>query len=158
MIALIAAYSKNKVIGKNGKIPWKIKGEQRRFRELTMGNAVILGRRSYEEIGKPLLGRYTIVVSNTKVWKKENSCTACSLLEAINIAKDKGMDSFISGGAALYQEGIKLVEKMYLTEIDIVVEGDTYFPDFPEQDFLRKVECHISGEICYDYVLYTRKK
>lgn len=157
MIALIAAYSKNRVIGKNGKIPWKIKGEQLRFQKLTMGNAVILGRRSYEEIGKPLSGRYTIVVSNTKIFETKNCCTAHSLLEAIKIAEDKGMDDiFISGGAALYQEAIGLVDKMYLTEIDAVIDGDTYFPIFPEKDFFREVECHINNEISYDYMTYTR--
>lgn len=160
MIALIAAYARNRVIGKDGRIPWKIKGEQLRFRELTMGNAVILGRRSYEEIGKPLQGRYTIIVSTKKELKGENYCTAHSLLEAITIAEEKGMDSFISGGAALYQEAIEIVEKMYLTELDVVIEGDTYFPVFSEKDFIRKVECHISGngQIPYDYVTYTRIK
>lgn len=156
MIALIAAYSKNRVIGRNGKIPWKIKGEQLRFRKLTMGNAVILGRRSYEEIGRPLPGRYTIIVSTTKNQREENFCTASSLLHAIKIAEDKKMDSFVSGGAALYQEAIDLVDKMYLTEIDAFFEGDTYFPVFSEHDFLKEVECHIDGEINYDYVTYTR--
>ena len=76
MIALIAALSKNRVIGKEGRIPWKIKGEQKRFKELTTGNVVIMGRRSYEEIGRPLPGRITIVVSSTKDFtgEKFNRC------------------------------------------------------------------------------------
>lgn len=156
MIALIAAYSKNRVIGNNGSMAWKIKGEQLRFRELTMGNAVILGRRSYEEIGKPLSGRYTIVVSNTKNFQAENCCTAHSLLEAIKIAESRGMDSFISGGARLYQEAISLVDKMYLTEIDAIILGDTYFPIFSEEDFLKEEERRICGELPYTYVTYTR--
>lgn len=76
MIALIAALSKNRVIGKEGRIPWKIKGEQKRFKELTTGNVVIMGRRSYEEIGRPLPGRITIVVSSTKDFTGENCYTA----------------------------------------------------------------------------------
>ncbi len=101
MIALIAALSKNRVIGKEGRIPWKIKGEQKRFKELTTGNVVIMGRRSYEEIGRPLPGRTTIVVSSTKDFTGENCYTARSLFEAIRFAGDR--DIFVSGGAGLYE-------------------------------------------------------
>ena len=89
MIALIAAFAKNQVIGNKGYIPWKIKGEQKRFKELTTGNIVIMGRRSYEEIGKPLSNRTTIVVSNTKNFDGENCLTARSLAEAIKLAGNK---------------------------------------------------------------------
>lgn len=102
MIALIAAFAKNQVIGNNGCIPWKIKGEQKRFRELTTGNVVIMGRRSYEE-------------------------------------------------------ALPLVEKMYITEIDLEVEGDTYFPEFDKEQFVRTVDEEFEGEIPYKYVTYTRK-
>ncbi len=156
MIGLIVAYSKNRVIGKDGKIPWKIKGEQKRFRELTTGNVVIMGRRSYEEIGHPLPNRYTIVVSNTQKFEAENCTTASSLQEAIEIA-DKSKNIYISGGAGLYKEAICLVEKMFITEINAVVEGDTYFPEFDEEEFEREVECHVDGELPYDYVTYTRR-
>ena len=128
MIALIVAFAKNQVIGNKGCIPWKIKGEQRRFKELTTGNVVIMGRRSYEEIGRPLPNRTTIVVSNTKNFDGENCLTAKSLPEAIRLAGDR--DIYISGGAKLYEEALPLVEKMYITEIDSEIEGDTYFPPF----------------------------
>lgn len=82
MIALIAAFAKNQVIGYKGHIPWKISGEQRRFKELTTGNVVIMGRRSYEEIGKPLPNRTTIVVSNTAHFDGKNCFTAKSLMDA----------------------------------------------------------------------------
>lgn len=157
MIGLIVAYSKNRVIGKDGQIPWRIKGEQKRFRELTTGNIVIMGRRSYEEIGRPLPNRYTIVVSNTRKFEAENCTTAGSLEEAIRIA-DKGKNIYISGGAGLYREAIDIVDKMFITEIDAVVEGDTYFPEFNEADFVKEVECHVGGDMPYDYVTYTRMK
>lgn len=108
MIALIAAFSKNRVIGNNGSIPWKIKGEQTRFKELTKGNVVIIGRRSYEEIGKPLSYRTTIVISNTKSFDEENCFTAKSLQEAIKLAGDK--DVYISGGEKLYEQALSIVE------------------------------------------------
>lgn len=156
MIGLIVAYSKNRVIGKDGQIPWRIKGEQKRFRELTTGNIVIMGRKSYEEIGRPLPNRYTIVVSNTQKFEAENCTTAGSLQEAIEIA-DKSKNIYISGGAGLYKEAIDIVDKMFITEIDAVVEGDTYFPEFNTEEFTREVECHVDGDMPYDYVTYTRK-
>ncbi len=157
MIGLIVAYSKNRAIGKDGQIPWRIKGEQKRFRELTTGNVVVMGRRSYEEIGKPLPNRYTIVVSNTKKFEAENCTTVGSLKEALEIA-DKNKNVYISGGAGLYREAIDIVDKMFITEIDAEIDGDVFFPEFEEKDFLREVECHVDGEIPYTYVTYTRKE
>lgn len=155
MIALIVAYAKNQVIGNKGCIPWKIKGEQKRFRELTTGNVVIMGRRSYEEIGKPLPNRTTIVVSNTKNFDAENCMTAKSLAEALKLAGDK--DVYISGGGRIYAEALPLVEKMYITEIDCEIEGDTYFPTFDELLFEKEINQRHEGEIPYTYVTYTRK-
>ncbi len=126
MIALIVAYAKNQVIGNKGCIPWKIKGEQKRFKELTTGNVVVMGRRSYEEIGKPLPNRTTIVISNTLKIDGENCMTAKSLEEAIKLAGNR--DIYISGGAKLYEEALPFVEKMYITEIDYDIDGDTFFP------------------------------
>ncbi len=155
MIALIVAFAKNRVIGNKGCIPWKIKGEQKRFRELTTGNVVVMGRRSYEEIGKPLPNRMTIVVSNTKNFDDNNCVTVKSLMEAIKLAGDK--DIYISGGARLYEEALPLVEKMYITEIDCDIEGDTYFPPFDKEQFVKEVNEKCEGEIPYTYVTYTKK-
>lgn len=109
MIALIVAYAKNQVIGNKCCIPWKIKGEQKRFKELTTDNVVIMGRRSYEEIGKPLPNRTTIVVSNTKTFDDDNCFTARSLNEAIEMAGDRAV--YISGSARIYEEALPIVEK-----------------------------------------------
>ena len=156
MISLIVAYANNRVIGDKGKIPWRIPGEQKRFRELTTGNVVIMGRRSYEEIGHPLPNRLNIVVSNTVKYEAEGLMTAGSLKEAIKLAGDR--DIYISGGARLYEEAMPVVSKMYVTEIDCDIEGDTYFPDFdPEQFDKEIIERHDDAEIPYTYVTYTRK-
>ncbi len=155
MISLIVAYAKNRVIGYQGKIPWDIKGEQKRFRELTTGNIVIMGRKSYEEIGKPLPNRYTIVVSGTKRFEEDNCTTACSLAEALRLAGDR--DCFISGGARLYKEAIPLVDKMYVTLIDAVIPGDTFFPEFDETEWVCEEKQRVEGKIPYQYVTYVRK-
>lgn len=160
MIALIVAFSKNRVIGNEGRIPWNIEGEKKRFKELTIGNVVIMGRRTYEEIGKPLPNRYTIVVSNTEKYEFENCTTVSSLPEAIAVAKEKFAGTrkiYISGGAKLYEESIDMVDKMFITEIDTVLEGDTFFPEFDESKFEKTVDEHFNGDIPYTYVTYTRR-
>lgn len=156
MIAIIVAYSKNHVIGNKGCIPWKIKGEQKRFKELTTGNVVVMGRCSYEEIGHPLPNRTTIIVSSTQNYDDRNCFTVSSLQEALVLAENK--DIFISGGARLYQESIDIVDKMYVTEIDLEVEGDTYFPEYDTNKFVREVNEKYDGMLPYTYLTYTRKK
>lgn len=155
MIALIVAFAKNRVIGNKGCIPWRIKGEQKRFKELTTGNVVIMGRRSYEEIGHPLPNRTTIVISTTKSFDGENCLTAKSLEDALKLVGER--DVYISGGARLYEEALPIVEKMYITEIDREIEGDTYFPQFNEDEFVKEINQKFDGEIPYTYVTYTRK-
>ncbi len=160
MIALIAAYSKNRVIGDKGVIPWNIEGEKKRFKDLTMGNVIIMGRRTYEEIGKPLPGRYTIVVSTTKSFEYDNCTTVVSLKEAIELAREKfgnTKDIYVSGGARLYTEALEIVQKMYISEIDIEIKGDTYFPEFDESKFEKSIDTYVYGEIPYTYVTYIRK-
>ncbi len=155
MIAIIVAFAKTQVIGNKGCIPWKIKGEQKRFKELTTGNVVVMGRRSYEEIGKPLPNRTTIVVSRTKKFEGENCYTVSSLREALELAGDR--DVYISGGARLYEEALPIVEKMYITEIDCEIDGDTYFPAFDKEQFTKEIDEEFQGDISYRYVTYIRK-
>ena len=159
MVALIVAYTRNRVIGNKGQIPWRIKGEQRRFKELTTGNVVIMGRRSYEEIGRPLPNRFTVVVSNTAKFEAENCTTAGSLEEAIQKAKElcPGKHIYISGGAGLYRESMDLVERMYITEVDAEIEGDTFFPEFDESLYTKTIDEHVDGEIPFTYVTYEKK-
>ena len=154
MIAIIAACAENGVIGNRGRIPWKVKGEQIRFRTLTMGNVVVLGRRSFEEIGKPLPGRDIIVVSNTKRFQDKNLITAHSLSEAVFMAGNR--DIYISGGAMLYREALTIADRIYLTEIHAAFPGDTYFPVFDKEMFIKTVDARVGGEIPYDYVTYQK--
>lgn len=156
MLALIVARDENGVIGKDGRIPWKIKGEMKRFRELTTGNAVIMGRRTYEEIGRPLPNRTTVVVSRTGDFSTDNCLTARSLSEALALCE--GKDAYVAGGAALYREAIPLVDRMYITEIHAAFEGDTFFPAFDPAVFEKTEETLVDGEIPYTYTTYIRKK
>ncbi len=156
MIGLIVARSKNNVIGKNGEIPWKIKGEQKQFRELTTGNVVVMGRKSYEEIGHPLPNRKNIIVSTSKNFTGDNLVTVCSLQEAIEVAGDA--DIYISGGYGLFKEALPLVDKMFITEVDTVIEGgDVFFPEFNPDEFDMTVGETGGEEIKYTRTVYTRK-
>lgn len=154
MIALIVAYDRDKVIGKDGKIPWRLEGEQKRFRRLTLGNVVIMGRKTYEEIGRPLPERETVVISKTAKFDAENCRTAVSLEEALKMAGDR--DVFISGGAALYAEALPLCEKLFITEIDASFDGDVFFPHFDETAYKKEVEERTDGDIPYTYLTYTK--
>ena len=152
MIALIAAYDKNRVIGCGGHIPWKIEGEQRRFRDLTMGNAVIMGRKTYEEIGRPLPGRLMIILSKTKSF--DGCLSANSLSRALELAG--GKDVYISGGAGLYKTALPLCERLYITEIEGEFEGDVFFPDFDESLYKKEIVSKTRGKIPYTYLTYTK--
>ena len=151
MIGLIVACSKNNVIGKDGKIPWKIKGEQKQFKDLTLNNTVIMGRRTYEEIGHPLPNRKNIVISRTMNYQDHNLITVDSLEKALQRVEE---NAYIIGGYNLFKEIIPIVDVMYITEIKKVVEdGDVFFPEFKEADFtIQKTE---ENEY-YKRLVYTR--
>lgn len=157
MISLIVAVAKNNVIGNNGIIPWKIKGEQKRFKELTIGKTIIMGRKSFEEIGRPLPNRKTILISNTQHIESENCITVKSLFEALDLAQDED-EVFVAGGGQVYKEAFPYADRIYITVIDKIIEGNVYFPEISDNDFVKKYEERIDGEIPYTYYTYERKK
>ena len=156
MLALIVAHARNRVIGRDGRLPWSIPGDLHRFRDLTMGNAVIMGRVTYEEIGHPLPGRLNIVVSRTQRYEGENLLTASSLNEAIALAGDR--HAFVSGGARLFAESLALVDVMDITEVDAEVDGDVFFREFDASLCDRRVEARFDGELPYAFVTWLRRR
>lgn len=155
MISIIVAVAKGGAIGKEGKMPWKIPGEQRQFKDLTTGHVVIMGRTSYEEIGHPLPERTNIVVSKTKVFSGENLYTVKSLQEAIERAGQE--EIFIAGGAEVFQEALPLADKIYMTYVDMEVpDADRFFPDFPKEKYIIMELERVEGKIPYYRFLYTK--
>ncbi len=154
MLALIVAYDKKRAIGKNGRIPWKIEGEQKRFKDLTMGNTVIMGRRTYEEIGRPLSGRETIVLSKSANFLGENCHTESCLSDALRSAGSQNI--YIAGGAGVYEEALPICDKLYITEIDGDFGGDTFFPYFDESLYEKEIVEKFSGDISYTYFTYHK--
>lgn len=155
MISIIVAVAKGGAIGKEGKMPWKIPGEQRQFKDLTTGHVVVMGRNSYEEIGHPLPERTNIVVSKTKVFSGENLYTVKSLKEAIERAGQE--EIFIAGGAEVFQEALPLADKIYMTYVDMEVpDADRFFPDFPKEKYIIMELERVEGKIPYYRFLYTK--
>ncbi|MCR5612151.1 dihydrofolate reductase [Treponema sp.] len=162
--SLIVAYSKNRVIGKDSKIPWNIPGEQDRFKMLTTGNVVIMGRHTFDEIFKkfnrPLANRFTLAISSIRDYSEYGCPTFCSLPDALKFAREKFSDKniYIAGGERLYKEAIPLVDKMYITKVELEVEGDAFFPQFDEAEFTVTEEKKVDANIPYTYFTYERKK
>lgn len=156
MTAIIAAMASNRVIGRDGRIPWHLPEDMKHFRELTMGQVVVMGRRTWQEIGEPLPGRVTVLISSSFQIQTETMFTVPSLEEAIRQGgrtyPDK--DIFLCGGASIYREGMAFVDRIYLTVLAREVAGDTYFPEIGKEYQLMQREQR--EEFSYHY--YQRKK
>ena len=155
-ISLIAAMAKNRVVGNQGVIPWKIPGEQKLFKKITLGHAVIMGRKTYESIGKPLPGRTNIVVTRQNPYQAEGCLVVHDLSSAINRCPEDEAEAFICGGGQLYQEALPLADRIYLTVIPREIPGDTYFPEISSADFRVKESKVIEGIETYNFCIYER--
>ncbi|MCL5432555.1 MAG: dihydrofolate reductase [Patescibacteria group bacterium] len=134
LISIIVILSKNRVIAKNGEIPWKISEDLKRFRRITKGHPVIMGRKTFESIGKPLPGRTNVIITQNSKLKIQNCIVVHSLEKAIEEAKrSSGSDEiFIIGGGQVFEQAIQLVDKLYLTIVDEEIDGDVFFPDYSD--------------------------
>lgn len=134
MLSLIVAHTLNQVIGKNNDMPWHLPEDLKHFKTITMGAPIIMGRKTFESIGKPLPGRRNIVITQDRNWHHEGVDVVHSLDDLVHGSSFK--EGFIIGGAKIYQQTLPLVDKLYITLIHETIEGDTFFPkvDF-ENDF-----------------------
>ena len=139
-ISIIAAMAKNRVIGKGNEIPWRLSSDLKRFKDLTMGHAVIMGRKTHESIHEslkhPLLGRLNIIVTHRKDYEAEGCLVVHSLDGALKAAEAINRDEvFVIGGAEIYKQALSLADKMYLTIVKAEIEGDAYFPEFNPKEW-----------------------
>lgn len=158
-ISIIVAFEKSRGIGKDGRIVWDFPCDRLHFKELTMGNVVIFGRRTFEEIGRALPGRINIVVSGTKSFESENLFTCPSLSEAIKLAGRlaPARKIFLCGGQRIYSEGLALAQTIYTSQIDAAYPCDAFFPELPEGAFT--VSDHTStceNGIKLDFITFVR--
>lgn len=128
-LTLIAAVAKNKVIGKNGRLPWHVSEDLKFFKAQTTGHAIVMGKKTFDSTGKPLPNRRNIVVSR-RATELPGAEVAGTIDEAIARARETDPDPFVIGGAEIYRAALPFATRMLLTEIDQSPEGDTYFPDF----------------------------
>lgn len=157
-LALIAAVAANGVIGSDNALPWRLPEDLKRFKALTLGHPVIMGRRTFESIGRPLPGRRNIVVTRNADWRAEGCETAASLEAALAAAGAAGEEVFVIGGAQLYAAALPLARRLYLTEIRHAFEGDARFPTLDRgawQEMAREHHRSTDG-LEYDFVIYER--
>jgi len=154
-IALIVARSENGVIGDKGKIPWHIREDLQRFKQLTMGHPIIMGRRTYESIGKPLPGRTNIVLTQKPDFTASPEVlTFVSLDAALDHCCGQNHDSvFIIGGNKVYQQALPLADKLLVTEVHQCINGDTKFPDYDHTEW---AETAREDRPEYSFVEYSR--
>ena len=128
-VVIVAAVGRNGVIGAKGGLPWHIPEDMARFKTLTMGSTLVMGRATYESIGRPLPGRSTIVLTRDPGWVADGVFTADSLDNALALAKGLSKDVMVAGGAEVYRSALESADRMELTEVDAEPHGDTCFPE-----------------------------
>ncbi len=139
IISMIAAMGKNRVIGKDNKMMWRLPFEWDYFKKTTLGHHIITGRKNFEAQGRALPGRTNIIVTRNKEYQAEGCVIKHSIEEALEFCKDQGeSEAFICGGGQIYTDSVDLVDKIYLTEVDYHEEGQVYFPKFDESKFKKE--------------------
>ena len=159
MLSLIVAISENYVIGREGQLPWHLSADLKRFKKLTMGHHIVMGRKTYDSIGRQLPGRTSVVLTRQTDWAVEGVLTATDLETALELAGDDE-EVFIIGGSQIYQLALPLVERLYVTRVQTSVSGDTYFPEITDDQWqLEQTESFSADEKNdhdYSFLIYSR--
>lgn len=166
IISLIAAHTLNRVIGRNNDLPWKLPQDMKFFMQTTKGHHVVMGRRNYDSLPakfRPLPERVNLVLTRQENFKAEGCRVVHTLNEAIQIAREAGEEElFMIGGAEIYAMSLPIADKLYLTEIQAELEGDTFFPEFDQSQWKRVVLDHHpiddKHQYAFDFVRYDRLK
>ena len=165
IISMIAAVSKNRVIGKDNDLPWKLPDDMKFFMETTKSHHAIMGRKNYESIPhkfKPLPNRTNIVVTRQKNFNAPGCIVVDSVEKGLTIARQNHeTEAFVIGGAEIYQLGLPFADRLYLTEINAEIQGDTFFPEYDKSQWQEtsrkhhgKDERHVYD---FDFVVYDKK-
>jgi dihydrofolate reductase len=160
-VTLVAAVARDGVIGRDNAIPWHIAEDARRFRALTMGHPVVMGRRTWDSLPErfqPLPGRRNVVVSRNPDWKADGAERATSLDDALRLLEG-APQVFIVGGAGVYAEALAVADELLVTEIDAEVQGDVFFPTWDRATFREASrEPHVSEDgVAFAFVTYRRQ-
>jgi len=129
IVSLIVAMDERGGIGKGNRLPWRLSADMKRFRELTMGHHIVMGRKTFESIGRALPGRQTVIITRNPELEVKDCMIAHSLDEALSLADERAeTEVFVCGGAEIYAQSIERADRLYLTEVHTQVEADTFFP------------------------------
>jgi dihydrofolate reductase len=158
-LSIIVALADNGVIGRGNALPWRLSADLKRFKALTMGHHLLMGRKTFESIGRALPGRATIVITRSSL-QVEGVVMAASTERALHLASSDS-EAFIAGGAEIYAQTIHRADRMYVTRVHAEVEGDAYFPDFDDVNEWRLVdsehfEADEKNEYPYSFLTYDR--
>jgi dihydrofolate reductase len=153
-LTLVAAHADNRVIGHRGRIPWHIPEDFAHFKATTMGGVLVMGRATYDSIGRPLPGRTTIVVTRDPSWSAEGVLVAHSLEEALDLAAEQPGEVYVAGGAQLYEQALPLASHQVLTEVHRSPEGDARYPDFDRDEWQ---ETRREPGEAFDWVWWERR-
>lgn len=172
-LSALVAMAQNRVIGKDNTLPWRLPPDLKRFKALTMGHSIIMGRKTYESIGKPLPGRTCIIVTHQPGYKVEGAIVAGSIAEALKACgkdygdevmdKDRKIDteSFVIGGAEIFRQTLPLCDRLYITEIQRDFDGDVLFPEFNHGEWreISRERYHLGEDngLEYDFIVLDRK-
>lgn len=158
MISLIVAHDENRVIGYENAMPWHLPGELQYFKEMTMGKPIIMGRKTFESIGRPLPGRRNIVITRNESYQAEGIEVVGSLQDALTLVKDVP-EIMIIGGAQIFEQALHLADKLYITLINHTFNGDTYFPIYEDWQLTSSREPIKATEgYTYQHCIYEKSK
>jgi len=156
-LSLIAALAQNRVIGIENRLPWKLPEDLAHFKALTLGHPILMGRKTFESLGRPLPERRNIVITRNQDYRPNGCEIASSIESAIDLCR-QAVEIFFIGGAELYKQVLPLVERLYLTEVQVEAQGDAWFPEFDRALFVEiSRESHIGEKgdaLPFDFVVY----
>lgn len=160
MISLMVAHDPNFVMGVNNDLPWYIPEDLKYFKETTMGKAMIMGRKTYESIGKPLPGRLNIVLTRNETFQAEGVVVVHTLDEAIEKAREYADEVMVIGGAEIFKMSLDIADRLYITEIHETFEGDTFFPTYAKGWTLTSKTEKMTSKTgtTFTYLVYDREK
>jgi dihydrofolate reductase len=159
-VSIVAALSTNNVIGRNNRLPWHVSADLKRFKSLTVGHHLLIGRKTFESLDRPLPGRTIVVITRDRNFAADGVLTAPSVERAIELAR-LDPEVFIGGGAQIFEQTMHRADRMYLTRIHTEIEGDAFFPEFDDvtEWILVDVEHHEADEkndYPYSFLTYER--
>lgn len=160
IISIIVAMSVNRVIGRDNRLPWRLPADLQRFKRLTMGHCLIMGRKTFESIGRPLPGRTIIVLTRRRDYAPPGVLVAHTVDEALALAQ--GDEVFIAGGAEIYRQTLPLADRLYLTLIEKEIPGDAFFPPLNEADWQlvsqERYDADETNPFPHRFLIYERKR